>query len=598
MHNLFRFLRHGRGPVKLFIVALFIGGSAALQNGLEAAAGLTGVGSYLVAAVGAAGLLVGATYAWSYVSNLRRSASDMDYMVGLLTETSKEEDVEDALRVFLDHIQQGVQAKYAAISIYDAGGEIEHFITLGLTEAEKKRIAHAPEGKGLLGHIQKHQQTMRLDKMGKHAASAGFPKGHPRMDSLLAAPIVYQGRSLGNLYLTEKKGVGVFSPADERFVTTAATMAAILINQKAAAQENRAVKQYLERETDKIGAVIDRLAEGDFAVEMSVGERDDNIARMKQKIAQMVSNLSTVIGQTKATAQSLSDSSVEILRATEQLASGTQEQSQQANEVAAAMEQMTRTIVENARTATRTAEVAEESQAAAQKGGTVVRDTTAKIREIAAVVSESGDFVGQLGASSEKINEITTVIRDIADQTNLLALNAAIEAARAGEHGQGFAVVADEVRQLAERTARATDEIEAMIDAIQRDTQKAVTAMARGESEVNAGIELADETGTALEEIVGGAQRTLDEVGQIATATEEQSTTSEQISRNVEAISTVSADAAEGVNEIARSARSMADLAAELDELVDQFELQSGSGDVPAQKSAFSTPREWAGPVA
>src|SRR5690625_5966521 len=125
---------------------------------------------------------------------------------------------------------------------------------------------------------------------------------------------------------------------------------------------------------------------------------------------------------------------------------------------------MVRTIVENSSHTSRAAQVTEEFGDVAREGGEVVNQTVTKIRRIADVVRASTDTGSHLGASSEQIGAIVSVIDEIADQTNLLALNAAIEAARAGDQGRGFAVVADEVRKLAERTSDATQEIATMID--------------------------------------------------------------------------------------------------------------------------------------
>src|SRR5690625_4787514 len=229
---------------------------------------------------------------------------------------------------------------------------------------------------------------------------------------------------------------------------------------------------------------------------------------------------------------------------------------------------MVRTIVENSSNTSRAAQVTEEFGDVAREGGAVVEQTVSKIRQIAEVVRMSTETVTRLGDSSEQIGAIVSVINDIADQTNLLALNAAIEAARAGEQGRGFAVVADEVRKLAERTSDATKEIATMIKTIQTETQAAVRAMDQGNTEVAAGIELADRAGESLQRVVEGSRNTVDMITMIAAASEEQSATSEQISRSVEMISSVSGQSAEGVTQIARTADDLSRLTVELGSLV------------------------------
>jgi methyl-accepting chemotaxis protein len=221
--------------------------------------------------------------------------------------------------------------------------------------------------------------------------------------------------------------------------------------------------------------------------------------------------------------------------------------------------------------------VAAENGQTAEEGGRVVEQTVGKIRQIAEVVGQSAKTVERLGVSSQQIGEIVSVIDDIAEQTNLLALNAAIEAARAGDQGRGFAVVADEVRKLAERTTSATKEISGMVKAIQTETAEAVRSMQHGNEEMRAGIVLADQAGEALEQIVGQTQNTVDLISQIASASEEQSVTSEEIARSVEAISTVSAESARGVTDISRSSDALNQLMDSLGGFVTQFRTEDSS---------------------
>lgn len=339
-----------------------------------------------------------------------------------------------------------------------------------------------------------------------------------------------------------------------------------------AVEASEAQQQYLARSVERMLAQMERFAAGDLRVHLEA-ERDDEIRRLYEGFNQAVANIRQMIVRVTEAVASTASSAAQISASSEELAATAQQQSGQANEVAAAIEEMVRTIIENARNATETAEVAQENGARAQQGEQVVRETVEKIRQIAQVVGESARTVERLGASSERIGEIVQVINEIAEQTNLLALNAAIEAARAGEHGRGFAVVADEVRKLAERTAQATKEIAKMIEGIRSETREAVKAIQRGSQEVEEGIRLADQTGTALTQIVQGAQRVLDRVSQIAAASEEQSTTSEQISRSVELISRLSHESARGVEQIARAAEGLSRLTDELNQMIRQFQV-------------------------
>ena len=178
-----------------------------------------------------------------------------------------------------------------------------------------------------------------------------------------------------------------------------------------------------------------------------------------------------------------------------------------------------------------------------------------------------------LGTSSKQIGEIVSVIDNIAEQTNLLALNAAIEAARASEQGRGFAVVADEVRKLAERTTKATAEISSTIKTIQTDIHKAVATMNEGTTEVEAGVKLANEAGQALRQVVEGSQKVTDMIMQIATAAEQQSSVSSEISGNVEKISNLSQENKAAASQTASAADDLLNLATGLQQMVSRFKV-------------------------
>jgi methyl-accepting chemotaxis protein len=195
------------------------------------------------------------------------------------------------------------------------------------------------------------------------------------------------------------------------------------------------------------------------------------------------------------------------------------------------------------------------------------------MERIAEVVVQAAKTVQKLGAGSDKIGEIVQVIDEIADQTNLLALNAAIEAARAGEHGRGFAVVADEVRKLAERTTKATKEIAAMIKQIQLDTSGAVESINKGTEEVEKGKELAGKAGKSLEEIIAASNKVMDDIVLVASASEEQSSTAEEISKSIEGINSVTQQSAAGIQQIARAAEDLNNLTENLQNLVAGFKL-------------------------
>ena len=344
------------------------------------------------------------------------------------------------------------------------------------------------------------------------------------------------------------------------------------------------IAQVISRPVRELADKAQAVASGDLTVELTTNSNDE-IGQLSVAFMRMVGNLRDTIGQVGEASSAVASASSEISSSTEQMAAGSQEQTSQAGEVASAVEEMTKTIVENSKNAGNTAETARKAKEAAEQGGAVVEETVAGMKRIAEVVIRSAVTVKALGKSSDEIGAIIGVIDDIADQTNLLALNAAIEAARAGEQGRGFAVVADEVRKLAERTTKATKEIAGMIKTIQGDTTGAVASMDEGTMEVENGIKLADRAGASLKEIVGMIQNLTDMVGQIAAASEEQSSASEQISKNVEGISAVTGETAQGTQQIARAAEDLNRLTETLQHLLDKFKL---NGDGSSQSFPHS----------
>lgn len=294
----------------------------------------------------------------------------------------------------------------------------------------------------------------------------------------------------------------------------------------------------------------------------------DSINTLGNSLNRILAEISDMVNRTASISEQISSS-------TEQMAAGAQEQSVQATEVATSVDEMTRTILDTSKNASKAAEASKKAGEVAQDGGTVVEKTIVGMNRIADFVEKASEKIQALGKSSEQIGEIIQVIDDIANQTNLLALNAAIEAARAGEQGRGFAVVADEVRKLAERTTKATKEISDMIKQIQGVTDNVVQSMHEGSSEVDNGKSLANKAGDSLKQIILTSGEVQDVVAQVASASEEQSSTSEIISRNVESISKVTNENAAGIQQIAGSADELNKMTDNLKELLTQFNFSN-----------------------
>jgi methyl-accepting chemotaxis protein len=273
--------------------------------------------------------------------------------------------------------------------------------------------------------------------------------------------------------------------------------------------------------------VVDAAAQGDISKQLNVMGKDP-AGQVGQALADFIANLRVNIGSFGKTGHDLTLSSNELAAVSQQLSANAEETSAQAGVVSAASDEVSNNVqVVATGTEEMMVSIKEISQSASQAAQ--IADSAVRI------VEETNHTISALGESSAGIGQVVKVITEIAGQTNLLALNATIEAARAGEAGKGFAVVANEVKELANQTAKATDDISQKIKVIQEDAKNAVGAMGEITKVIN---EVNDISGT------------------IASAVEEQSATTNEMSRNV-------AEAAKGVQEIAHNITGVAEAAAD-----------------------------------
>lgn len=317
---------------------------------------------------------------------------------------------------------------------------------------------------------------------------------------------------------------------------------------------------------------MEKGARGDLSVRVATNGLGE-IGRLALAFNTMMADMNKAMRQFFSVADLVRDSVTMVSNTTSAMVSTAEDVAMQAGTIATASEEMAATSADIARNCLYAAENAQAATEQTTTGAQIVRSSALVMENISQRVVASSHTVEGLGQRSDQIGAIAGTIEDIADQTNLLALNAAIEAARAGEMGRGFAVVADEVRALAERTARATREIGGMIKTIQSETRSAVGSMGEGVEQVKRGTDETTRSGEALEEILNKINELAMQVSQIATAAEEQTATTHEITNNIQMITDVvgrNVDSARGTTEATRKLEEQVD---ELHKLVGHFKL-------------------------
>jgi methyl-accepting chemotaxis protein len=295
---------------------------------------------------------------------------------------------------------------------------------------------------------------------------------------------------------------------------------------------------------DEAMKIAERVAAGDLGSTIRVTTRDET-GRLLSALEAMNQNLVRIVGTVRASSDSIATGSAQIASGNADLSQRTEEQASALEQTAASMEQLSSTVKQNADNASQANQLAMGASTVALRGGEMVGQVV--------------DTMKGINDSSKKIAEIINVIDGIAFQTNILALNAAVEAARAGEQGRGFAVVASEVRTLAQRSAEAAKEIKGLI----------TTSVER----VEQGTTLVDQTGATMQEIVTAIRRVTDIMGEINSASTEQSAGVSQVGEAVSQMDQVTQQNAALVEESAAAAESLKQQARQLVDAVAVFKL-------------------------
>ncbi len=337
------------------------------------------------------------------------------------------------------------------------------------------------------------------------------------------------------------------------------------------AKMNNAFKQLEEISKGNLSFKFETDDKIFLSVEKSINAMIDGLRGMISQINISSDNIAMLAENLSASTQEINASAEEISSTVQQIARGVEQQAERTVETSRIMENMSNSIQKVAQKSEEVLGVANDAKEASEKGMQAVKQTVIKIDDIVKVTSDAKHSIEELKSFSEKIEEVVSIITEIADETNLLALNANIEAARAGEAGRGFAVVAEEVRKLAEASAESAKEIARLVEDIHERTDAVVLAITAGVKETEEGKQVVKESGQALADINSVVLRVVTLANEIFGLTKAQAEDTDKVVKAVEEIAAVSEQTAAGTQQASASTEeqtaSMQEISAQAQEL-------------------------------
>ncbi|MEH2040452.1 methyl-accepting chemotaxis protein [Nostoc sp.] len=398
-------------------------------------------------------------------------------------------------------------------------------------------------------------------------------KGH------LIVPILVQEKLLGLLIAHHCETPRVWQQPEIDLFQQIATQVGYALEQAKLLEEIEKVRnvtvsasdETLQQQLLQLLNDVEGAARGDLTVRADVTAGE--IGTVADFFNSIVESLRDIVTQVKQAAIHVNSAIGSNEGAIRHLAEEALTQAAEINRTLDAVDQMTQSMKAVAESAEKAAFIANHAAHTATKSGHAMDLTVQNILSLRETVGETAKKVKRLGESSQQISRVVSLINQIAIQTNLLAINAGIEAARAGEEGQGFAVVAEEVGELAVRSAAATQEIEQIVENIQRETSEVVQAMEIGTTQVVEGTRIVEEAKQSLSEILDVSSQIDFLVQSISTATASQVETSQSVSQLMKDIAAISQRTSDSSRQVSESLQQTVDISQQLQETVEAFKV-------------------------